>query len=259
MALRAVIGLLRDPQDTRQVFLLTEALRGRSSRNNFERFRASPVGRQICAERRSLLAALTDRARLAALPDHTLGRAYLAFMVQEDFTAEALVDIAQRTTSPPSGDEAMALYAARMRDMHDLYHVLTGYGRDELGEICVLAFSYQQQKIRSFWVISRLGMLHIARILRRSGVGRRAVVAAVREATRHGRRASWLPGEDLEALLAIDLETLRTRLNIPSPVVYQTLIAQLSAETMAPAGTTTLKTIINMPTGKTLPAASIRS
>ena len=31
-----------------------------------------------------------------------------------------------------------------MRDSHDLYHVVTGYGRDGLGEICVLTFGNAQ-------------------------------------------------------------------------------------------------------------------
>src|SRR3546814_16695781 len=31
-----------------------------------------------------------------------------------------------------------------MRDSHDLYHIVTGYGRDGLGEICVLTFGNAQ-------------------------------------------------------------------------------------------------------------------
>ena len=237
-ALLALYRLMRNPQDTGQVFRLTEALRGRSTRISFERFAATPMGQKILNERRSLLAALSDRAGLAALPEGTLGRCYLAFMAEENLSAEGLVDIAkQNLKMPPTGDDGISLYAARMRDMHDLYHVLTGYGRDELGEICVLAFSYPQQRIRSFWVISRLGMLNITRRLRGAGVSGRGVIAAVREAARHGAVAAWLPAADLEAMLQEDLTTLRARLNIKVPDRYHAVIGRLTGCSSIKSGT----------------------
>jgi ubiquinone biosynthesis protein COQ4 len=230
-ALLAITRLLRNPQDTRQVFLLTEALRGRSGVAPFNRFYASPVGQQILAERRSLLAALSDRPKLAALPEGTLGRRYLAFMAEENLTAEGLVEVAgenARTYSSP--DTAVRIFATRMRDMHDLYHVLAGYGRDELGEVCVLAFSYKQQKIRSFRVIAAFGALHVWRGLRRARISAGGIFAAVREASRHGAAASWLPGEDLETMLTEDLDILRQRLGILPPVIYQDVIARIRSE-----------------------------
>jgi ubiquinone biosynthesis protein COQ4 len=228
----ALFRLMRDPQDTGQVFRLTEALRGKSTRIMFQRFAASPMGAKILAERRSLLLALTNRTALAALPEGSLGRCYLEFMAEENLTAEGLVELgAQNIKSLPTADEGIKLYASRMRDMHDLYHVLTGYGRDELGELCVLAFSYPQQKIRSFKVISTLGTLNIWRRLRAAKINPKGINAAVREAAQNGRNAAWLPGEDLEAMLSMDLLLLRDRLKIPSPVRYIELIARLRRDT----------------------------
>ena len=228
----ALFRLMRDPQDTGQVFRLTEALRGKSTRIMFQRFAASPMGAQILSERRSLLLALTNRTILAALPEGTLGRCYLEFMAEENLTAEGLVELgAQNIKSMPTADEGLKLYASRMRDMHDLYHVLTGYGRDELGELCVLAFSYPQQKIRSFKVISTLGTLNIWRRLRAAKINAKGIGAAVREAAQNGRNATWLPGEDLEAMLSMDLQLLRERLKIPPPVLYTELIVRLRRDT----------------------------
>ncbi len=236
-ALVALIRLMRDPQDTRQVFLLTNALRGRSARQAFARFAAAPVGRQVLAERRRLIDALTDQDSLAAMPEGSLGRAYLAFMAEEQLTAQGLVDLAEQSRSVPvSAAESVKIYAGRMRDMHDLYHVLAGYGRDELGEICVLAFSYPQQNIRSFKVISMLGAVNIPRKLRRAGINPIGVRAAVREAARNGRAAAWLPGEDLEAMLPEDLTGLRQRLDVPAPKIYREVIARLRQETGIQAG-----------------------
>jgi len=73
-AVLATLRLMRDPQDTRQVFRLTEALRGRSMKVMFDRFAATPVGANVLAEQRSLLAALTDRDYLASLHEGTLGQ-----------------------------------------------------------------------------------------------------------------------------------------------------------------------------------------
>src|SRR5207245_7836705 len=87
-ALRAVRALMRNREDTRQVFLLMEALRGTTTLRQLARFKASEAGRAMLAERRSLLARLTDRAALATLPTGSLGRAYHDFMVGEDLSAQ---------------------------------------------------------------------------------------------------------------------------------------------------------------------------
>jgi ubiquinone biosynthesis protein COQ4 len=231
-ALLAITRLLRDPQDARQVFRLSQALRGRPERAAYARFASSALGARIISECRDLMATLANRAYLATLPECSFGRAYLSFMAQERLTAEGLAEIAEKNFRlPATQDAGVALYAARMRDMHDAYHVLTGYGRDELGEVCVLAFSYPQQRVRSFRVISWLGAMHICRVLRRAGFSARGVIAAMREAARHGADAAWLPGEDIEALLSEDLNILRTRLNIPPPATYQEVISRLRRET----------------------------
>jgi ubiquinone biosynthesis protein COQ4 len=231
-ALLAINRLLRNPQDTRQVFLLTQALRGRSARAAFLRFANSPAGARILASKRALIDTLSDRAYLATLPEGSFGRAYLRFMAEERLKAEELAELAEQNLGlPASADEATRLYAGRMRDLHDLYHVLTGYGRDELGEVCVLAFSYPQQRIRSFLVISRLGALHVWRGLRRAGLGGQGVLAALREAASNGACSVLLPGEDIEGLLPLNLEDVRARLKIPEPVIYLDVIARVRRET----------------------------
>ncbi len=231
-AIKALRDFQKNPQDTTQVFRLTDALRGRSIIAPFERFAASPNGAAVLRERRLLLDTLSQRDKLRALPEGTFGRVYADFMAEEDLSAEGLAGLAQDRAGwvkPEASD--MEFYAARMREMHDLYHVLAGYGRDELGEICVLAFSYQQQRIRSFKVIYGLGQTKIAAEWRSL-----KVFSAVREAARHGRRAGWLPGEDVEAMLGDKLAAIRTRMNITPPVVYPALIKAMRAKANAPTG-----------------------
>jgi ubiquinone biosynthesis protein COQ4 len=231
-AARALINLLKDPQDTRQVALLTAALRGRSGRIQFDKFKATPVGATILAERRRLADTLDDHAYLATLPENSLGRCYLAFMSQENLSAKGLKAVtADATDNLKNAGEDVQIFADRTRDLHDLYHVLTGYGRDEIGEICVLAFSYPQQRLRSYAVIAAFGALNFARRLSRLGVTPRHPVAAVAQAYNHGKRAAWLPGQDIEALLRDNIDALRQRLHIQTPDKYLALTTLIRAKT----------------------------
>ena len=56
-----------------------------------------------------------------------------------------------------------AWFFRRVRDLHDLWHVLTGYGRDPLGEVCLLAFTYAQTRLTGLGAIAFLGTFRIAR------------------------------------------------------------------------------------------------
>src|SRR6267142_6174760 len=115
---------------------------GRSDLRNVERMRESEIGRAILAERRSLLDVLANRERLRALPEGSLGRIYLAFMEREGLTADGLAAAADEGYRQRSFDPDVRTFADWARDSHDLWHVLTGYGRDPLGELCLLGVLY---------------------------------------------------------------------------------------------------------------------
>ena len=68
-AVRAVRRLMANPEDTSQVFTIFRALRGKSGIKAFRRFAASPTGIEVLREKRQLLATLSDRTRLAAMPE----------------------------------------------------------------------------------------------------------------------------------------------------------------------------------------------
>jgi ubiquinone biosynthesis protein COQ4 len=231
-ALIALRNLMKNPQDTRQVALLTSALRGKSGIIQFNRFKSSPVGQRIIAEQRRLGPVLDNHAALAQLPENSFGRHYLAFMAEENLTAKGLEEVtANATDAFRNSSEDVRIFADRTRDLHDLYHVLTGYGRDEIGEISVLAFSYPQQRLRSYAVIAFFGALNFSRILVRHRIPAAGVFATVLEAYRHGKQAAWLPGEDVEAMLGENIDMLRRRLNIAPPEKYSALAAQIRQKT----------------------------
>ena len=219
-ALRALRNLIRDREDTRQVFLLIEALRGKTTLRQLARFRQSETGRAMLAERRSLLARLGDRASLAALPPGSLGRTYYEFMAAEDLSAEKLVELS-KIQRPPSGDE-FTWFRERNREMHDLLHITAGYGRDPLGEVCVTAFSYAQTGLRGFAVIATVAGFRIARRLCSL-----YALRAVYEAYRQGRRAAWVIGADWESLLSQPVDSVRAQFRVSTPTYYPRVLPSL--------------------------------
>jgi ubiquinone biosynthesis protein COQ4 len=224
VALRALLALRRDPQDTRQVFILGEAIKGKTPFVLLKRFREDPLGRERLRERRHLIDTLHRTQWLASLPEGTLGRTYHAFLAEENLSAQGLVEVSMAggMTMPDDGSDRHYI-GRQLRDMHDLFHVLSGYGRDELGEVCVLAFSYPHQHTRSFALIATMGALVLRRRLKVRGVLR-----SVWQAWRQGKAASWLLVQPMESLLTQDLAQLRRQLGIAPPTRYLAVLDRLS-------------------------------
>jgi ubiquinone biosynthesis protein COQ4 len=218
---------MQDREDTQQVFLLIEALRGKTTLRQFARFRRTEVGRAVLDENRRLLDRLTDRASLAAMAAGTLGRTYYDFMAVENLSAEGLA-AASRIERPPVPDD-VTLFRERNREMHDLLHLITGYGRDSLGEACLVAFSFAQTGLKGFALIA----LFAARRIARDRPGQ-PVRRAVFEGWRHGRSAGWLPGADWEALLAQPVEAVRVQFAVKQPTYYQRMQAAMHQRGAAP-------------------------
>jgi ubiquinone biosynthesis protein COQ4 len=211
-ALRAIRALIQDPDDTPKVFEIIDALSGNAGERIFQRFRATPDGERILRERRNLLARLDDRERLKALPPGTLGRIYAEFTEREQITGQGLAD-ASMSARRDDIDPERRLFFDRLRDMHDLWHVVTGYGRDLVGEAGLLAFSFAQTRNRG------VGFIVAVAYLRAKGDAGAARAVMV-EGFRRGRRAAWLPAEDWEALLEMPLEAAREKLGLGTPPAY---------------------------------------
>ncbi len=223
VALRALRRLIQDPQRTEEVFNVLGALAGSSLVRGLRRFRQLPVGQQVLSERRVLLDQLLDQSALDVHPRGSLAAHYLRFVRNGNITADGLVDASAGRECYVNADQK--LYSERLRDQHDLWHTLTDYGRDELGEVCLLAFTYAQTRDRGIGVIALVGSCKVSQYY-----GRR-VFGAVFRAYRDGRRAAWLPGQDWEAMLGEPIVTVRERLGLITPVRYQALLAagELSA------------------------------
>ena len=222
VALSAFRKLIGNPEDTHQVFMIGEALRGKSLARVTARFRATAFGREIIEGRHALMPILADRDALAALPAGSLGRAYLDFVVAEKLSAQGLADAAKRRDEMSVVTPEERAFRHHLRDSHDLWHVITGYGRDPLGEICLLAFTHAQTGLNGLGAIALMGTFRIGRALPGQPVRQ-----AAREGRRRGLAAKWLPETDWEPLMREDLGEVGRKLGLEAPAAYRGVIHTL--------------------------------
>ncbi len=219
VAIRALRNLIANPENTEEVFVIMRALSGDAVKDGAARFAATDVGRQVLTAGTDILPKLCDRDALRRLPEGSLGRRYVTFAENAGITADGLVEASEVVSEEyMTLTEDEALYARRLRDTHDLWHVVSGFSTAPFGEVCVVAFSYAQTKNLGFAAIALIGALKVARDSGQSGVLR-----AAWQAYRIGRRAAWLPGADWEALLCRPLHEVRAALKITPPTRYQRL------------------------------------
>jgi len=217
IAWRAMKKLLADKERTDQVFIILRALGGGEMLRNYERFRQLDVGKTILAEQREIIDALKNRNALAAMPEGSLGRHYLDFVVAEDLTADGLAassEVSEDTPTSLTDDEIR--FQLRLRDSHDLWHVTTGYERDGLGELCLLAFTYAQSGNKGLAFIVAIATLTDTRKYPKS-----KVFSAVREGYRHGKQAAWFVAADWENLLTMPLDQVRKDLGFVEAEKYR--------------------------------------
>ena len=223
-AIRAFRALLRDKEDTAQVFEIMRALNGRSTARGYNRLLHTRGGGRLAYEREELIEHLDDDVAMSAYPAGSVGAAYLAWRTAEGLSAEGLAQESRRglDLSKLETRHPYAWFGRRIRDVHDLWHILSGYGRDSLGESCLVAFSYAQTRGPG-WALIAIGAALNAK---RLGGGRQHV-AAIWEGYQRGRRANWLLAEEYRTILAEPVQAARARLGITSPVRYDAIPAQL--------------------------------
>jgi ubiquinone biosynthesis protein COQ4 len=214
-ASRAIGRLLRDKEDTKAVFEIMRALSGRTIPNGYNKLLTSVEGGNIALQSQELQPLLDDHETISKLPQGSVGRAYLDFVQGRKISAAGLADESRKTGHDIDAAHPYSWYARRMRDVHDLWHVLTGYETDALGEVCVVAFSYAQTKSLGFALIAAAGSNELQRHLPNHPVRRAAWQAYL-----NGRKAAWLPAVDYIALLREPLSDARKRLNIVAPTDY---------------------------------------
>lgn len=211
-ALRLLGQLTANPRRTETVFELMEAIGGQGSEATFQRFLADSRSRALLREAPDLVALLSDRARLARLPEGSFGRAYLDFAERNQVSADGLLQARDNTNLVDLDNDigpARRWFYDRLNPMHDLWHVLTGYDPDISGEMALLGFSVGQG-----FADRALKGLFATSILRSSFANRFERHRFLFAAWRRGRRARALLGQPYEVLLGQPLEEVRSALGV---------------------------------------------
>ncbi len=220
LARRALEVLAENPDDTAQAIVAIAAMSGNSNERLFRRFKRSSKGQRILDEGRDLYGILCDRERLLAMPEGSLGRTICEWFIRENISAEGLAGArdaaAEQLPDPPAdlGEEAR-VFGSRLLNLHDVFHVLTGYDRDMRGEIAVLSFTVPQT-----W---STGIAYLVwRSFTRNGWNSESR-RLIRQGLRRGLRAKWLLDQDWESLFEQPIDEVRERLGIGAPPLYEQL------------------------------------
>lgn len=216
-ALRHFGKLVEDKEDTAQVFHIIEAMKTKKGHQQAWDFIRSGEGQRFLREGVDIPGSLDDHARWADCPANSVAQKYIAFMKREGLSAQGLVDESHRWAPEDQRPHDLTeWYFNRLRDTHDLFHVLTGYGRDAIGEAALLGFSYEQNHNPGVIFIAYAG----ARQIKKMSGTKAPIYAAVREGQRLGKAAAKLAHQDVQALMREDIEAARARLNIGKPQTY---------------------------------------
>lgn len=216
-AIRNFQMLMKDKEDTAAVFRIFESLPSKDFIARIADLTLSERGTYLRQTEPRLPEILDDHAALRRTPKGSLAHAYCDFMEAEGLTAAGLVAESERTGRPRFPD-LVEWYFNRSRDTHDLFHVLTGYGRDALGEASVLLFTHGQSPSQGHLLIGYAGAANIKKMAK----GTKApVFGAVREAHRIGKGAPPLIAQPIRQLLERPLEDVRAELRIPKPQQYR--------------------------------------
>ena len=185
-----------------------------------ERMRTHPTGKRILDRRPDLGATLSDSAGLKAMPAGSLGRSFHDAMeipggVPGFLLAATIYKDGFFDSFEMSDDARFCI--ERSRWLHDLFHVVTGYGTDLPGEGLLIYFALAYEHRLPYWAASAAPMGIGPRFFIRPSCGQRRWRELLRDAHARGLAANrvcppaCVPWEEL---LPRPLDEVRDELGI---------------------------------------------
>lgn len=204
-----------DPHDTARAFEFYYAISQGDMEIYFQRFAASVQGPRLLTLKPSLADTIRDKAALAAMPEGSLGRVLLEFLDAHGYESlgivrlyHAIMNKWQTEVGLPPLDADRMWFVNRYMASHDLHHVVTGYGPDEVGEASLSVFTLGQHYGLGLTVLTTGAVANLGREL---GL---PWLAYCWHAWRRGRRARSLYAAPWEDLLPLPLDLVREMLAI---------------------------------------------
>ena len=133
---RGAIGLMLDPENTHSVFDMDDGLRNNDATRELLRFTIKSPAVQSIVDERYLQPGVPDTQRLRQMPEGSLGERYTTHLDSMGFDP----DYYRKIDVKDDIDYIMM----RIRQTHDIWHVVTGFDTHPLGEICIKAVELAQ-------------------------------------------------------------------------------------------------------------------
>lgn len=135
--LKGVVTLMRDPAKTDSVYDIEDGLQNaKATQLTIDYVKSDPVVAELFAER--YLAPSPDIDALSQLPSGSLGYTYAKYITDFGFDP----NFYRKETV----EDDITYYFMRMRQTHDIWHIIGGFGVDVKGEIGLKAFELAQTR-----------------------------------------------------------------------------------------------------------------
>jgi ubiquinone biosynthesis protein Coq4 len=134
-AAMGLYGLIQDARDLESVFEINDGLRNSEAmKASVDYLKSNPDMAQLMEER--YIAPAPDMEYLSKLPTNTLGYSYASSLIAAGFDPKFYREI-----TPADDIDYIRL---RVRQTHDIWHIVTGFSTDEIGEIGLQSFGFSQ-------------------------------------------------------------------------------------------------------------------
>jgi len=218
-ALLAFFRLMKNKEETEHVIDFSVNLNGDCMHQTFRRWYESPNGQLLAHDDpKALLRALDDRDRLRKLPIGTVGRTYADFMDREGLSTDGVAEsyrdkgIVNEESRDKYPEFTAFIWFQNLT--HDMYHILTGYNRDSIGELALLNYTARINGSRGIKYLAYMGALRA-----KSEAPDLPVMKMLANGKAMGLRSKDLVTLDFISILDRPLREVREELNIvPDPV-----------------------------------------
>ncbi|MEM7726368.1 MAG: Coq4 family protein [Cyanobacteria bacterium P01_A01_bin.45] len=148
--LKGCVSLIRDPSQTESVFDVVDGMKNTDASKFALKYIQSDSGvEKIIQERYT-----PDIPNIEALlkyPPISLGYTYASYLKESNFQADFYRKL--------EVEDDISYLLLRMRQVHDIWHIITGFGTDSIGELGLQAFSLAQTRLPLAVILLAGGLL----------------------------------------------------------------------------------------------------
>ena len=204
--LRAFRRLIDNPADPLEGPIFQMCAEHALMRKVTRSFQRHAEGRRLLAERPRLDANTMSLAMLAELPERSLGRAYGAY-----FGENGIIPFEPPRLAVVTAEDYVA---TRLRETHDIVHVVTGYATDDIGELELQWFNFGNLGWGPLPLLVIVASFVMGRMTKYGGLW--SVCKRARAAYRRGRRSRALASVCWEDYLHMPLRDVQALLCAPA-------------------------------------------